>query len=78
MITTCRACSVCHMLKQEVSFGFCMNRESLHVDALVVYLFRDSIVKQVETKLSGGVEANNDTFILTAASIYLHRQVMWT
>ena len=37
--------------------------------------YRDSIVKQIEGKLSSGVEANNDTFILMAASIYLHQQV---
>lgn len=36
---------------------------------------RDMIVKQVESKLSSGVEASNDTFILMGASIYLHQQV---
>ena len=36
---------------------------------------RDGIVKRVEDKLTSGVEASNDTFILVAASIYLHQQV---
>jgi hypothetical protein len=29
----------------------------------------------VEGKLTGGVDAGNDTFILMAASIYYHEQV---
>lgn len=35
---------------------------------------RDAIIKQVEAKLSSGVEANNDTFILVSAAMYLHQQ----
>lgn len=36
---------------------------------------RESIVKAVEGKLTSGVDAGNDTFILMAASIYYHEQV---
>ena len=32
-------------------------------------------MKGVEGKLTGGVDAGNDTFILMAASIYYHEQV---
>ncbi len=35
--------------------------------------FRDSILKQLETKLTSGVD--NDVFIIMAASIYYHEQV---
>lgn len=35
---------------------------------------RDSIVSSIDKKLTSGMEANNDTFILMAASIYLHQQ----
>lgn len=45
---------------------------------MISNVFRDSIIKQVEGKLSSGVEATNDTFILMSASMYLHQQVcLW-
>ena len=36
---------------------------------------REGILKQIETKLTSGVEAGNDTFILIAATVYYHEQV---
>lgn len=36
---------------------------------------RENIVKQVEAKLTSGVDAGNDTFILIAANIYYHEKV---
>ena len=46
-------------------------------DVVTVFYFmcRESILKQVESKLTSGVDASNDTFILMAASIYYHEQV---
>ena len=38
-------------------------------------MHRESIVKQIEGKLTSGVDAGNDTFILMAASVYYHEQV---
>lgn len=43
-----------------------------HIFSLVC---REAILKQVEGKLTSGVDASNDTFILMAASIYYHEQV---
>ena len=36
---------------------------------------REAILKRIESKLTSGVDASNDTFILMAASIYMHEQV---
>lgn len=38
-------------------------------------VYREGIVKEIEGKLTSGVEASNDTFLLMAASVYYHEQV---
>ncbi len=37
--------------------------------------FREGILKQLESKLTGGVD--NDVFIIMAASIYYHEKVQF-
>ncbi len=38
-------------------------------------LSREAILKDIEGKLTSGVDASNDTFLLMAASVYYHEQV---
>jgi len=40
-----------------------------------VYVFRETILATVDKKLTSGLDVDNDTFILMAASMYLHQQV---
>ena len=44
---------------------------------------RDSIVRDLESKMAGSIDVSNSTFLLMAASIYYHEQVcvdatVWT
>lgn len=43
--------------------------------SVLLSLSRDSILTTIDKKLTSGLDANNDTFILMAASMYLHQQV---
>lgn len=36
---------------------------------------RDSIVRDLESKMAGSIDVSNSTFLLMAASIYYHEQV---
>ncbi len=36
---------------------------------------RDKVLADIEKKLSGGVDASNDTFILMSSSVYLLEEV---
>lgn len=48
------------------------------VRLLADYLYnkqkRESIIQNLETKLTSGVDSNNDLFLLMAASVYYHEQ----
>jgi len=34
------------------------------------------IIQNLETKLTGGIDSNNDLFLLMASSVYYHEQVV--
>ena len=40
------------------------------------YPFRDAVTRDLDSKMSGSVDLSNDTFLLMAASIYYHGQVI--
>jgi len=48
------------------------------VRLLADYLYnkqkRESILQSLETKLTGGIDSNDDLFLLMAASVYYHEQ----
>jgi len=50
------------------------------VRILADYLYnkqkRDMIIQNLETKLTGGIDSNNDLFLLMASSVYYHEQVV--
>ena len=37
-------------------------------------VFREALLKELETKINAGVDADNDTFLLMAASIFYYEQ----
>ena len=37
-------------------------------------LVRGSLLKELETKVNAGVDADNDTFLLMAATVFYHEQ----
>ena len=37
---------------------------------------RDTIIQNLETKLTGGIDSNYDLFLLMASSVYYHEQVV--
>lgn len=52
------------------------------VRLLADYLYnkqkRESVIQNLETKLTSGVESNDDLFLLMAASVYYHEQASYS
>lgn len=51
------------------------------VRLLADYLYnkqkRESVIQNLETKLTSGVDSNDDLFLLMAASVYYHEQASY-
>lgn len=37
-------------------------------------VFREALLKELESKVNAGVDADNDTFLLMGASVFYHEQ----
>ena len=44
------------------------------VISMLPLVFREALLKELETKINAGVDADNDTFLLMAASIFYYEQ----
>jgi len=40
----------------------------------LLHALREALLKEIESKLTSGVDASNDMFILMAASVFYHEQ----